>query len=246
MKVDFAICGTQKGGTTALDSYLREHPEVCMASRKEVHYFDTDKNFAVSSQDYSTYHSWFTPLARHRVIGEATPIYMYWNKAPGRMHAYNPAMKIVVMLRCPIQRAFSHWNMERVRGNETLSFWKALMREKSRLQLVSPDQHRVYSYVDRGFYTKQLQRIAQYFERGQLLVLKGEELSQAPKGALHKVSEFLGISPFAEAVPRKVHATPYSVTMTERERTYLRDLFCEEIQTLERYLGWDCSNWLGD
>jgi hypothetical protein len=88
MKVDFAICGTQKGGTTALDSYLREHPEVCMANRKEVHYFDVDKNFSEGPPDYSSHHSWFDPLAGHRVIGEATPI----------------------------QRAFSHWNMEKVRG----------------------------------------------------------------------------------------------------------------------------------
>ena len=124
-----------------------------MASRKEVHFFDTEENFTESPPDYSNYHAWFSPLLSHRVLGEATPIYMYWNQAPNRMHAYNPDMKIVIMLRCPIQRAFSHWNMERTRGNETLSFWEALMHEKARLDLALPNQQRVYSYVDRGFYT---------------------------------------------------------------------------------------------
>ncbi len=80
--VNFAICGTQKGGTSALDTYLRGHPEICMADRKEVHFFDNEAAFATGKPDYSRYHSFFSPNDTQRILGESTPIYMYWKPAP--------------------------------------------------------------------------------------------------------------------------------------------------------------------
>src|SRR5947209_10587583 len=79
MRVDFVIGGTQKGGTSALDSFLRQHPEICMpTTRKELHFFDREEE----NTDYKKYHANFKPKAQHRVIGEASPIYMYWETAP--------------------------------------------------------------------------------------------------------------------------------------------------------------------
>ena len=77
-KVDFLIAGTQKGGTSALDAYLREHPEIRMANRKEVHFFDNEVIFNSNKPDYSMYHSLFQPVGPQMLLGEATPIYMYW------------------------------------------------------------------------------------------------------------------------------------------------------------------------
>jgi hypothetical protein len=71
--VGFVICGTQKGGTTALDAYLREHHEVCMADRKEVHYFDNEEYFSNGKPDYSKYHAFFSTIKTHKILGEATP-----------------------------------------------------------------------------------------------------------------------------------------------------------------------------
>ncbi len=131
-KVGFLICGTQKGGTTALDAYLREHPEVCMANAKEVHFFNDGPRFSGGDPDYSPYHAYFSPEPAHKVIGEATPIYMYWETAPRRIWEYNPNMKLIVLLRNPIARAFSHWNMETRRSSETLSFIDAIKNEDER------------------------------------------------------------------------------------------------------------------
>ncbi|MEQ9021346.1 MAG: hypothetical protein RLN82_01130, partial [Pseudomonadales bacterium] len=69
-KVNFVIGGTQKGGTTALDAYFREHPEICMAEVKETHYFDTEQNFTSETPDYSKYHNYFSPKKTHKVLGE--------------------------------------------------------------------------------------------------------------------------------------------------------------------------------
>ena len=65
-----------------------------------------------------------------------------------------------------------------------------------------------------------------------------------PKDALQKVSDFLSVSPFDNVAARKVHATPYTATVTERERIYLQDTFREEVQRLEQDLNWDCSDWM--
>jgi hypothetical protein len=119
-KVAFVIAGTQKGGTTALASYLYEHPEIGMPTVKEVHFFDTEDHFASAEVDYAKYHAYFDPAVRKRLLGDATPIYMYWDAAPPRIWQYNPAMKLILLLRNPITRAYSQWNMERERGSDPL------------------------------------------------------------------------------------------------------------------------------
>ncbi|MBX7245317.1 MAG: sulfotransferase domain-containing protein [Candidatus Sumerlaeaceae bacterium] len=243
-KVDFLICGTQKGGTSALDTYLREHPEVCMADRKEVHFFDNDSRFTGGEPNYFRYHAYFSPRSSHKILGEATPVYMYWRDAPARIHAYNPSMKLIVLLRNPIERAYSHWNMERARRRDPLAFWEALQNEKERCARSLPHQNHFFSYMDRGFYTIQLQRLWQFFPKEQVLILKSEDLRQKPQDILERVCDFLGVSSLPNPAPRSIHSIRYAAPMTEREREYLRKVFEQEIRELEQLLGWDCSNWL--
>ncbi len=73
----FVICGTQKGGMTALNAYLRDHPDICMSDKNEFHYFDNEKHFTNDNSDYSKYHAYFSPKKKHKILGETTPIYMY-------------------------------------------------------------------------------------------------------------------------------------------------------------------------
>src|SRR5437879_11148793 len=162
MRVDFEIGGTQKGGTSALDSFLRQHPEICMPETgKELHFFDHEAD----DTDYKKYHANFKPKPQHRVIGEASPIYMYWETAPYRIWKYNPKMKWILALRNPVERAFSAWNMETKRGKEKLSFAEAIEKEVERCREALPLQHRVYSYIDRGFYAQPARRLINIFRR---------------------------------------------------------------------------------
>lgn len=242
-KVDFIICGTQKGGTTALDVYLRENPSICMAEKKEVHFFDNEENFAKKA-DYSSYHSLFNPTSSHKLLGEATPIYMYWYSAPRRIWEYNQDIKLIVLLRNPIERAYSHWNMERSRGYESLPFWEAIQNERQRCMEALPLQHRVYSYIDRGFYVEQLRRLWAFFPKNQTLVLKSERLKYQPQEALHEVYSFLGVDGGDAVSFKDVHSRKYDLPMTNKERSHLRYIYEFEIRELERELGWDCSDWL--
>jgi hypothetical protein len=242
--VNFIICGTQKGGTSALDFYLRKHPEICMADRKEVHFFDNESLFGNGRPSYSQYHAYFNPKASHRLLGEATPIYMYWHDAPRRMWEYNPHLKLIIVLRSPIDRAYSHWNMEQSINAENLSFWDAIQNEEVRCKEALPYQHRFYSYVDRGFYCEQLRRLWRYFDRDNILVLKNEYLKEQPDKCLKDVCAFLGVNDFESVNPKDVHSHPYSLKISDKEKEYLRFIFEHEIRGLERTLGWDCSDWL--
>lgn len=246
-KVAFVIAGTQKGGTTALASYLQEHPEICMSTVKEVHFFDNEEQFASGDVEYSRYHAYFNPTVRKQLLGEATPIYMYWEPAPQRIQRYNPAMKLIMLLRNPVTRAYSHWNWNRdhARGRlDPLSFEQALCAEKGRCGYTLPLQNKRFSYVDRGFYSQQIRRIWRFFPTEQTLVLKSEELQHEPQAALSRITDFLGIARFPPILPRSVNARPYQAPMSAEARSYLCEVFATEVGNLEQVFGWDCSDWL--
>jgi hypothetical protein len=244
-KVDFVVAGTQKGGTSALDVYLREHPQVCMPARvKEVHYFDDEPHFARGA-DYTVYHGFFEPRASDRAVGEATPYYMYWEPVAARIHAYNPAMKFVLLLRNPATRAYSHWNMEVKKKREALPFHEALLREDERLAATPNRQHKRISYVDRGRYSVQLERLWALFPRSQTLVMRSEELKDEPAQALARVAEFLGVDAFPALPPRSVNEFPYDEPMSAAAAAFLDEAFAGEIARLEELFGWDLAHWRG-
>ncbi len=242
--VDFIVCGTQKGGTTALDAYLRMHPEVCMASEKEVHFFDNEAVFDHRVIDYGKYHKYFNSCDPQLFWGEATPIYMYWYDAPRRMWSYNPSLKLIILLRNPVERAYSHWNMERSRGADNLSFSEAIRLEQMRCRESLPLQHRVFSYVDRGYYLEQLHRLWTFFPRDQVLVLKNEDLRDRPDECLGMVADFVGFSKFGSVDSLDVHSRPYDERISPEDKKFLLNLYEYQIKALECELGWDCSDWL--
>ena len=110
MRVQFAVVGVQKAATTALDSVLRQHPGLCLPSRKEVHDFD-DERIDWRRPDHRAYHAFFSPQTG-QMCGEVTPIYSYWPPSMSRLQAYNPQLRILMCLRDPVARAWSHWTME--------------------------------------------------------------------------------------------------------------------------------------
>ena len=243
-RVDFLIAGAQKSGTTALDDYLRRHPEICMADRKELHFFDDEQQFARGEPDYEAYHRHFQPTRERQRLGEATPIYMFWDPAPERIRSYNPDIKLIIVLRNPITRAFSHWHMERGRGREPLEFSDAIRAEEIRLQEGQPDALRTFSYAARGFYSRQIRRLWSLFPRNQTLVLKSEMLRERHRDALRLIERFLALEPFPDTGALTSFVQDYSAGMVERDWFFLRDTFRQEIRDIEDLLGWDCADWL--
>lgn len=273
IRVDFLIAGAQKSGTSTLDAYLRLQPEICMAERKEVHLFDNEKIFNEETVDYSSlekffpqfgrtgshisdpdnfsgdkydlYHTFFSPHPPQHLCGEVTPSYMYWYDAPRRIWEYNPAMKFIIILRNPIERAFSHWNMRRANKKEQRSFRDALEHQIQKLCHTLPLQHKE-RYIDRGFYTEQIRRVWHYFPKEQTLFLKTEELRNEPQATMDKVCDFLGVAKIESMPEKNGFSTPYISSLSREDREFLKNIYRFEIKKLERLLGWDCSEWLID
>jgi hypothetical protein len=245
-EVDFLIVGTQKGGTTALAQFLSFHPDICFAPIKEVHFFDYDRNY---HQGQEFYHSFFPNYNNQKSIGEATPIYMYLSKIPPRIARYNPKMKLIVLLRNPIDRAYSHYQMELKRGWEFLPFNQAILLEPLRLLLPQNIEdercpRRVYSYCDRGYYSRQLKTLYQHFPEEQVLILLQEDLEQNHTQTLQQVYDFLTVSPPPQLPqPQRVLAGKYQ-PLPPRLRQNLQSRFAPEIEALSKLIQRDLSNWL--
>ena len=236
------IAGAQKSGTTALDHYLRGHDRISLASKKELHFFDVDRHFRRGG-DYLWYHSFFDWQDRSKVFGEATPSYLFSEKAIVRMRAYNPNLKVIVVLRNPAHRAFSHWNMERDRGEEPLDFLDAVAEELALIKNNESPLPSRSSYLKRGLYAQQLSRLWMLFPRDQTLVLRYEALRQTPDTCLLEVCSFLEVPPLTQVAPATVHARQYERPLFEEEQAILDEVFRDDIGALENLLGWDCSSW---
>jgi len=237
--VNFIIAGVQKGGTTALFDYLSDEPGIALSRVKEVHFFD-DEAQDWARPDYAAYHRHFDAPAGGP-CGEATPIYAYWPNSLQRIAAYNPAMRIVLVLRDPVQRAWSHWRMEYARGAETQPFAWCIRDGRKRLFDAEPwGHHREFSYVERGFYGEQVERLLAIFPREQVLILRSEDLRGDPAPVLSAVRAFIGLPPGPLAAAREVHVgrdMDYGSELTDADVGFLRDLYARDMARLRDLTG---------
>jgi len=251
-RLDFIVAGAQKSGTTALHYFLRKHPQIALPERQELHFFDDDEIFS-RPVDYDLLHRQFRPVAgstllrfataRQAIAGEVTPSYLYWKPAMERIWNYNRQIKLVILLRNPIDRAFAHWNMQRFKNREPLDFLDALKEEPRRIAQPLTIESRRFAYVDRGFYSGQLERVFKFFPREQVHFVKFEDFRDRKQETLDGVFEFLGVKPLRRIRDKDRNIVPYERTITAEEREYLSEVFSAEITKLEQMLGWDCSDW---
>jgi hypothetical protein len=250
-KLDFIIAGAQKAGTSALADFLETHPHVQMPHKDELHrtvqparhFFDDEERFAKAEIDYAPLQRGCVRKRPSNLLGSTTPIYVYWKTAMERIRNYNDKIKLIILLRNPANRAFSHWNMQRDRNLENLDFLDAVRAEKERVEEARPLQLRKFSYVDRGFYAEQIERAFRFFPREQVQVIKFENFRRDPRSTLDATCEFLGLDSLKKIDNRENNSTPYARRMTAVERQALVDLYRNDIDRLEKLLGWDCSDW---
>lgn len=202
-RIAFIIGGVQKGGTTALASYLAAHPGVELPAGKEAHVFDDpayDDGWTAAEVDARFAAHWSEPPAG-RVCGDATPITMAHARLVQRAARYNPAMRWIVLLRDPVERAVSHYHMIRGWGAEPHSLFRAILAEPFRLRRDADawapgSPARYWSYVARGRYARQLDHLFRHFSREQVLLLRSRDLAARPAETMALVLAFLGLPPY--------------------------------------------------
>jgi hypothetical protein len=238
-RVTFLIAGVQKGGTTALFDYLQDYPDIALPETKELHFFD-DEQLDWNRPPYDVYESRF-PEVDGRPCGEATPIYTWWPNALERVQAYNPAMRLIVVLRDPVQRAWSQWRMEYARGVETRPFAWCIREGRQRAFGAEPwGHHREFSYVERGFYGEQFERLYGLFPREQVLVLRSDDLRRNPDATLGRVRRFIGLGSAPTPSAREVHVgreMDYPSTLTPEDVQHLRRVYARDAERLADLTG---------
>ena len=175
-----------RAGTTSLARYLTRNDDVYMVPEKEVHFFD--RSF---DKGLGWYEDHFSSGPQHSAVGEATPSYVHDKLAIERIAKTIPDVKLLMLLRNPVDRAYSHYWHNRWRARESLSFEEAIAEEPKRL-LSSDADRAIYSYIDRGRYLDQLRRVLTHFPRNSLDVFLYEDLRDDTAGTLKKIWSTLG------------------------------------------------------
>ncbi|WP_372728609.1 sulfotransferase [Nocardioides sp.] len=201
----YFIIGGKRCGTTSLDEYLVAHPLVLRGLvEKGCRYYDV--NFQRGPQWYARHLPPRRAVDRlearrgtRPLLGESSPYYVFHPEAIGRIAADCPQARLFLLLRDPVQRAWSHYRYEVARGFEELDFLSALQQESARLAVDDPMQrafaHRHFSYLGRSRYADQLARVHRHFDPGQVLVLESERLFADPADVMRRAFAHLGLPP---------------------------------------------------
>ena len=246
---DYMIIGAQKSGTTAVFDYINQHPK-SVNKVDEIHFFDDNYNKGIE---------WYWKQFAQKpdpfyVVGDKSPYYMFHPLVPRRIYKEYPNMKFIVVLRNPVDRAYSQYWMNRRLGVEKRSFEEAIEEEPSLLAgeedkfYKSPNYksqtYRRCSYLTRGYYAEQLIRWFTYFPEEQFLIITNDELIDDPQKTMNKVFSFLGMYHYniKNANDQKFSKYP---PMKEKTRKFLKHHFKSYNEDLEKMLNrkfpWDAN-----
>jgi hypothetical protein len=191
---NFFCLGVQKGGTTTLHDILKKHPQIHLSKSKEAIFFSSEKRYMKGKEWWLNH--FFSTYNNEPIIGAFTPDYLYFEKVPSRMaEVLGKDLKLIIILRHPVNRAYSHYIMSKRKGFETLSFLEAVETESERVALGEFEQDN-FSYFGRSYYVEQIERYFQFFSTENILFLCFEkDIVKNIDQTVLKIQEFLGVEP---------------------------------------------------
>lgn len=255
VRVGYVVSGSQKAGTTSLALLLRHHPHLAPAPVKEWHYFD-DESRRWAEHDFADYAVPRTD-PRQVMAGDATPLYLWWPQALERMHRYDPGLRHVVLVRDPIERLVSQWQMISNRWPaEAVSWARFLTRfapdpaevpQPQRPPRTNVHAFRMHSGVVRGYYGAQLRHGIEVFGREAFLVLDMRELIADHVATVHRVTDHLGL-PRLDDVPSLPHGMKGKPALspdlpTVEQIAGLVERYAPDLELFAELSGVDVSAW---
>jgi hypothetical protein len=254
---DFFIIGGMRCGTTALYSYLLQHPSIAPAAKKEISFFDMHfkkGEFWYRSQFSTLLAKQYAKRIQKRdfITGDATPTYIFNPHVPKRIFQKIPQAKLIVLLRNPVNRAYSLYQLQMLYKVETLSFEEAIEKEAERLDSewdrILEDENYVstlpqyYGYISTGIYVDQLKNWMDVFPKEQFLILTTDRFGQDAQEIFSRVTTFLDM-PYWELRTYKRHYTwpypPMKPATRKRLMAYFKPHNQRLYELLGRDLGWD-------
>lgn len=238
---NYLIIGVQKSGTTSMIEYFNQHPEIyCYPD--EIHFFDTTKYF--KGKKY--YENFFNKKTNKKFIGEKTPSYCFVPLSIKNIYNIYPKMKMILILREPIQRCFSQYNMVCKNLNIKPSnehFYKTI-KSMENVKLKNITSINGYWYLQRGYYDEQLMNIYKYFSKKQLYIGIFETIIKNQKEEYNKMYEFIGASKcntiHYETIKRK---TEYTFELSTKNKKYLYSIYKKHNERLYKILGYKIKEW---
>ena len=247
----FIITGAKKCGTTSLFHYLCEHPNVGAPAKKEISYFDM--NFAKGHQWYKSFFPISLPGSEPSclVTGEATASYICHPQAPQRIAKTLPEVKLIALLRNPVERAYSHYHHTKRIGRENLSFEEAIKQEEFRIKQIEKIENNIYkfvsnhhkaynyTYLSSGLYAEQLENWFTHFDKKQFLILNSEDYFSHPKKTFEQILDFLELPSWSPKQFKKHNYNCYLQPMNSDTRKELIEYFQPHNKKLYELLGVD-------
>lgn len=206
---NFLLLGAAKSGTSSVWNYLKQHPQIFMSNPKEPNFFVFEgtklppfsgpapsevlyqRLYQNTITDWESYQALFDGVSDEIAIGEASVRYLYFPQAPEKIKKYIPDVKMIVMLRNPVDRLYSHYVMNIRHLLEPLPLEEALKQEEERIQNNwGWDWH----YTRVGMYAQQIERYLNYFQPEQLKILFYDDFRQDPLGVMKDIYHYLGVN----------------------------------------------------
>lgn len=232
-----------------MHALLGEHPQICIADPKELHLFDQVDVPEDARLLAILTHAFRARTAQTRVMGEATPAYCFFPHAIERLRSHNPAARIVMLLRHPAYRAFSHWRMERARGAEHLSFVDAISPVGRARTRTSLSALRTYSYIERGYFAPQVERLLECFGPERCHFLRTDAFWNDPQHEFDRLCEFLQVSQMTIGTNARMLRpvqVDSSLVLDAGLRDALIELYRSDIRRIEVLTDLRLDDWLAE
>jgi len=260
---DFIIIGANKAGTTSVANYLNSHPDIQMSKVKEPMFFSTEPTqSSAAMKEASLARPYFTltlneysemfDAANGKVVklGEASTSYLANpNTSSKLMRKIVPDVKIIVILRDPVERAISAYKMCVGNGIESRKFSEIVLGAEQDLKIL--DAHGVKEYIRNGLYVQLLQPYFNFFSKDQILITAYEELRETPSKLLSKIFGFVGVDDHEVSTKKKFNTAADNlkrgrIEIKQEDIDRLRTLFRPELERLLPKMDFDISHWIAE
>ena len=245
VKPNYICIGVQKGGTTSLINYLNQNPMIyCLYD--ELHFFDQKSGNKLSKKDIINYENLFK--TNKKIVGVKTPSYCYLFYAIDRIYNYNPDIKLILILRDPISRAYSHFNMFTQKGRfhqdstkeNILEYFKKIASNLKNLKDISRNGK---YFIERGFYDEIIEYIYSKFPKENVYIGISEEIKKDKINSYNQLYEFLGAKKLYTIKDTDLHIREYKTPISKELAKFLYTIYKPHIEKLYKILGRRIESW---